>query len=68
MTKTFRIRSGRFRHCVGKIARAFESVAVISQHKIEADEPLYDVLVDDIVFGGPQELIIDDDGDHGDNN
>ena len=63
MTKTFRILSGRFRHGVGKIARAFESVAVICQYKIEADEPLYDVLVEDIVFGGPQEPVIDDDGE-----
>jgi len=49
MTKAFRILSGRFRHGVGKIGSAFESVAVICQYKIETDEPLFDVLVEDIV-------------------
>ena len=51
MTKTFKILSGRFRHGVGKIAAAFESVAVICQYKIERDEPLFDVLIEDVVFG-----------------
>ena len=37
-----------FRHGLQKIAIAFEAVAVICQYKIEAEEPLYDVLIDDI--------------------
>ena len=51
MTKSFNILRYRFRHGVGKIARAFESVAVC-QYKIEADEPLYDVFIEDVVFCG----------------
>ena len=55
MTKTFKILNNQFRHGVDKIAVAFESVAVICQYKIEADEPLYDVLIEDVVFGDDNE-------------
>lgn len=51
MIKNFRILSDCFRHRVDKIALAFESVAVICQYKIEREEPLYDVLIEDVVFG-----------------
>ena len=44
MTKSFQILRERFRHGPGKIGIAFESVAVICQYKIEAEEPLWDVL------------------------
>ena len=57
MCKTFKILSGRFRHGVQKIASAFESVAVICEYKIEADEPLFDVLVEDVVLGGPDDEV-----------
>ena len=30
---------------------AFESVSVICQYKIETNDPLFDVLIKDIVFG-----------------
>ena len=49
MTKTFNILQHRFRHGVDKIAKAFESVAVICQYKVESDEPLFDVLIEDLV-------------------
>ena len=44
MTKNFQILRERFRHSVKKVARAFESVAVICQYKIEREEPLFDIL------------------------
>ena len=49
MTKTFKILRERFRHCVGRFPVAFEAVCVICQYKIESDEPLYDVLIEDIL-------------------
>jgi hypothetical protein len=49
MTKSFQILRERFRHGPGKIGIAFEAVAVICQYKIEAEEPLWDVLVEDIL-------------------
>ena len=51
--KTFKILSNRFCHGVQKIGSSFELVAVICQYKNEVDEPLFDILVDDVVFGGP---------------
>ena len=51
MTKTFKTLKGPFQHGVAKIATAFESVAAICQHQIEADRPLCDILVEDVVFG-----------------
>ena len=55
MLKKFRILSDCFRHRVDKIAPAFESIAVICQYKIEREEPLYDVLIEDVVFGDYQQ-------------
>ena len=52
MTKTFKILSSKFCHGVGKITSAFESVSVICEYKIEANEPLFGILVEDVVFGG----------------
>lgn len=49
MTKSFQILRERFRHGTGKVGRAFEAVAVICQYKIEAEEPLWDVLVEDVL-------------------
>ena len=58
MTKTFKILRNCFRHGVGKIAAAFESVAVICQYKIETDDPLYDILIESVVYGnGDQERV-----------
>ena len=39
----------RFRQETGKVGSAFEAVAVICQYKIEAEEPLWDVLVEDFL-------------------
>ena len=49
MTKCFQILRQAFRHGVGKIGTAFEAVAVVCQYKIEAEEPLYDILIDDVL-------------------
>ena len=38
-----------FCYGVGKIGTAFEAVAVVCQYKIEAEEPLYDILIDDVL-------------------
>ena len=48
MTKSFQILWQAFRHDVWKIGIAFEAVAVICQYKIEAEEPLYDILIEDV--------------------
>jgi len=55
MTKTFKILQGPFRHGTIKIARAFEAVSVICQYKIERDEPLFDVLIDDVLNGNDED-------------
>ena len=34
---------------MGKVGRAFEEVAVICQYKIAAEEPLFDVLIEDVI-------------------
>jgi hypothetical protein len=52
MTKTFKVLDIRFRNSIDKIAPAFEAVCVICQYKIETDEPLFEVLIDDVVKGG----------------
>ena len=49
MTKCFQILRQAFCHGVGKIGTAFEAVAVVCQYKIEAEEPLYDILIDDVL-------------------
>ena len=49
MTKSFQILRQAFRHNVEeKIGIAFEAVAVICQYKIEVEEPLYDILIEDV--------------------
>ena len=59
MTKVFRILRDRFRHPVKRFAIAFEeAVCVICQYKIESDEPLYDVLIEDLL-NVPEEDIYD---------
>ncbi|MEL7342975.1 MAG: transposase family protein [Bacteroidota bacterium] len=49
MTKRFACLHGRFRHGAGQFATCFEAVAVICQYQIESTQPLYDVLIEDIV-------------------
>ena len=49
MTKSYGILRERFRHGTEKVGRAFEAVCVICQYKIESEEPLYDVLIEDIL-------------------
>jgi hypothetical protein len=48
MTNSFQILRERFQHGPGKIGIAFKAVAVICQYKIEAEEPLWNVLVEDV--------------------
>ena len=60
MTKAFHILREKFQHAVAKVAPAFEAVAVICQYKVENDEPLFDILVDDVINGGPD---VDNDND-----
>jgi hypothetical protein len=50
MTKTFKILQGPFRHGPNKIARDFEAISVICQYKIERDEPLFDILIDNVLM------------------
>jgi hypothetical protein len=52
MTKTFKILDDRFQNSIDRFAPVFEAVCVICQYKIETDEPLFDVLIDDVVSGG----------------
>jgi hypothetical protein len=49
MTKRFDCLSGRFRHGVNQFASCFEAICVICQYQLEADMPLYDVLIEDII-------------------
>ena len=50
MTKRFDCLAGRFRHGVDKFATCFESVCVICQYQLEDDQPLFDVLIEDIYY------------------
>jgi hypothetical protein len=59
MTKRYRVLRGPFRHGVHSFATAFESVCVLCQYQLEYDEPLFDVLVEDV-------LREDQDGDEDD--
>jgi hypothetical protein len=71
ITKSFQILRERFQHGPGKIGRAFDAVAVICQYKIEAEEPLWEVLVEDVLNGkedsdsGQADIVTDgeDDGE-----
>jgi hypothetical protein len=56
ITKTFKILQGPFRHGPNKIARAFEAVSIICQYKIKRDEPLFDILIDDVLNGNDEDL------------
>lgn len=50
MTKSSQILRHLFRHNVEeKIAVAFEAVAVICPYKVENEELLYDILIDDVL-------------------
>ena len=73
MTKSFQILRQMFRHSLDKIGIAFEAVAVICQYKVEAEEPMYDVLVEDILRENDKysdseiEDMMDSDDDDNDN-
>jgi DDE superfamily endonuclease len=49
MTKRFGCLAGRFRHGVHRFGTCFEAISVICQYQIETVEPLYDVLIEDIM-------------------
>ena len=55
MTKSFQILRQMFRHKLSKIGIAFEAVAVICQYKVEREEPMYDVLVEDVLNGNEED-------------
>lgn len=50
LTKRYGILRGPFRHGVESFSMAFEAVCVLSQYQIEHDEPLFDVLIEDVVL------------------
>jgi hypothetical protein len=49
MIKRYRVLCGQFRHGVKSVATSFEAVCVLCQYQIEFDEPLFDVLVEDVL-------------------
>jgi hypothetical protein len=49
MTKRFNCIDGRFRHGPQKFAICFEAICVLCQYQMEQEQPLYDVLIQDIV-------------------
>lgn len=49
MTKAFDALSGRFRHSRDKFPIVFEAICVICQYKIELEEPLFDILIEELV-------------------
>jgi DDE superfamily endonuclease len=49
LTKRFKCLDGRFRHGVDAFATCFEAVCVICQYMTEANCPLFDVLIEDIM-------------------
>jgi hypothetical protein len=50
-TKVFESLRQRFRHDVGdRFPMVFESICVIYQYKIEYETPLFDVLVEDLLY------------------
>ena len=53
MIKSFQILQERFQHGTGKVRRDFKAVAVICEDKIEAEESMWDVLVDDVLKEDP---------------
>ena len=56
MTKSFGIIQTRFRHGSFKVGIAFEAVCVICQYKIESEEPLFDVLIQDVLNASEEDL------------
>jgi hypothetical protein len=48
LIKEFDCLKGRFRHAPAKFATCFEAVCVLCQYKLQADRPLFDVLIEDI--------------------
>ena len=53
MTKRFQSLSNRFRHPVDKFPIVFEAICVICQYKIESEEPLFDILIEDVLNPRP---------------
>lgn len=49
MIKRFHSMDGRFRHSIDRFKSCFEAIAVICQYKIESDQPLFDILVDNVL-------------------
>ena len=49
MTKRFKCLDGRFRHSPDRFAACFESVCVICQCQMENGQPLFDVLIEDVM-------------------
>jgi DDE superfamily endonuclease len=48
-TKVFDCLNGRFRHSVDRFANCFEAVCVLCQYQIEADKPLFNILVEAVL-------------------
>ena len=74
LTKSFEILWEWFWHWTSKVRSAFEAVAVICYYKIEAEEPLWDVLVADVLKQDPdsdsqsdtKDMVISNGGSDGD--
>jgi len=49
MIKSFKCLDGRFRHSIDRFADSFEAVAVLCQYQIERNQPLYDVLIAELI-------------------
>jgi len=49
MTKTFGCLSGRFRHSIDRFTHCFEAVCVICQYQLENGEPLYDIMIEELL-------------------
>ena len=49
MTKVFESLSSRFRHPLEKFPIVFEAVCVICQYKIEYEQPLFDILIEEML-------------------
>jgi hypothetical protein len=49
LTKFFDCLSGRFRHSVDRFKNCFEAVCVICQYQVELGNPLYDILIPDLI-------------------
>ena len=49
LIKTFECFNQKFRHSQDKFKHSFEAVCVICQYQIEIDEPLFDILIEDVI-------------------